>query len=717
MVFLLGKSGNLFQPGNMMRRLFQEEADRHFLWAPVLIAAGVIIYFTLQSEPGWMAAFASASGAALLAAILVWRKRAGLAFVVALVAFGFVLGKVRTESLMTPVLHKDSRVVTVSGWVESVEFKSANRQRAVIRVTALEPLPPELTGLAGKLRISFSRRDGDLHPGRLITFRARLFKPRRPVAPGAFDFARRDWFRGIGGSGFAFGDVAVSDEPADRPFDLAIGDYVAGLRNAIASAVRTHLDGDVAAFAVAVLTGMRGELPEASVANLRAAGLAHLLAISGLHMGLVAITIFGLMRSVLALSSHAALRWPIKKWSALAALLGGAVYLALSGGAVSTQRAYVMIAIMFLAVIVERPAISMRNVALAALLILLLRPESVLNVSFQMSFLAVIGLVALYEMRGASKPRWITLQASDGWPWRTAKRSVLYIGGVVFTTLVASLATAPVAAYHFNRVAVLGVVANLVAIPLMGIVIMPMALVGVLLIPFGLEGVPFTVAGWGISLVLEAAEATAALSGAMRHVSAMPPEALLLFVFGGLWICLWQRPWRWAGSCLLVLGVVVSALTERPDVLVEQEAKNIAVRVQGGQLALSSSTSARFAAERWLAADGDGAALSEASLRAGITCDEEGCIALGRGGMRIAFLNSPSALRDECDTADIVVTAFSFRGSCGGARFVVDRFALYRYGAHALYFKVGDAKAPEIRVERVADRRGNRPWTEAAGDQ
>lgn len=695
--------------GEVVGRFWQSEPDRHFLWAPVLLSAGLIVCFSLHNEPGWMTVAVGACGAGIIAALTARYLGLGAALVIVLVAAGFILGKARTEFLMTPVLGKDTGVVTLTGWVESVEIKSVKRQRAVVQVVSLEPAG---ANRIEKLRISFSRKTLDLVPGTLISFKARLFKPRWPVAPGAFDFARRDWFRGIGGSGFAFGETVLDIEDIDRPVGLAALSQVAWLRNEIAAAARERLDGEVAAFAVAVLTGMRGGLSDESVDNLRAAGLAHLLAISGLHMGLVAFTLFWLVRAALALSVHAALRWPIKKIAAVAALLGGAVYLALSGGAISTQRAYIMIAIMFLAVLVDRPAISMRNVALAALLILMWRPESVLNVSFQMSFLAVIGLIALYEARDKARRGWLALRASDGWAVFVTKRSMLYVGGVILSTLVAGLATGPVAAYHFNRVAVFGAVANLVAIPLMGALIMPMALIGTLLIPLGLEGIPFAISGWGISIVLDTANWAAGLPGAMRHVAAMPPASLLLFVLGGLWICLWRRRRRWAGIGLLAMGVAGSAIVGRPDVLIEQEAKSVAIRVEAGHLVPSSARSSRFAVERWLAADGDGSTLKEAAARGGITCDETACVAKGKGGRRIAFVSHPSALWDECGRADVVVTAFSFRSACRNAQLVVDRYALYRYGAHALYFN-----KERIEVKRVADQRGERPWSRPVGDQ
>lgn len=636
--------------------------------------------------------------------VLLWRQWRAVAFCVVLVALGGCLGKARTELLATPALETDTSVVTVTGWIERVEFISDNRQRAVVRVVEAEPELPSPGNL--RVRISFSRKRGDLVAGVPVSFKARLFAPKRPVAPGAFDFARRDWFRGIGGSGFGFGDVTVLSGLGTGPLSLVVENIVSRIRVAIASAVRRHLTGNAAEFMIAVLTGVRGGLSETTVEQLRAAGLAHLLAISGLHMGLVAFTLFALCRAMLALSSHATLHWPIKKWSAAMALVGGAGYLVLSGAAVSTQRAYLMIAIMFAAVILDRPAISMRNVALAALAILLFRPESVLNVSFQMSFLAVVGLVALYEVR---EGRWRTQgngRTQTSRIRRTARQVAVYFAGICLSTLVASLATGPIAAFHFNRVAVFGVIGNLAAIPLMGLLIMPFALVGTLLVPVGLEGPFYTVAGWGANVLLWVSADASAIPGAVRHVASMPGPALILMVFGLLWICLWRSWWRWAGIGIALCGLLVNATSQRPDILIEQDAKLVAVRNLSGEFVLSSASRARFAVERWLAADGDAATPAEAVGRAGMRCDAEGCAILAKGGIEVAYLQEPSALWEECNRADILIAAFSLNRACSGPNVLIDRFALYKYGAHALYLGENG-----VRVERVAEWRGNRPWT------
>jgi len=695
----------LRQTVQSVKRMLAEEVDRYILWSPVLIAAGAVTYFSLSVEPSWPMVAGLYAVAAICAVALYRTGARWPALIICLVASGFLISKTRTEILSTPVLASNTSVVTVSGWVEALEFKSPRKQRALIRVIRLEPWTNN--PLPEKLRISLSRKTGDLAVGSAVSFKAKLFKPRKPISPGAFDFARRDWFRGIGGSGYGFGEVTAVVNPGPRPFGIWLGAEISNIRTRIANAVKAHLQGDEAAFAVAILTGLRGGIPDVIVGHLRAAGLAHLLAISGLHMGLIAFSLFSLVRALFALSERAVLELPIKKWAAVLALLGATAYLLVSGAAISTQRAYIMVTIMLLAIIVARPAISMHNLALAAILLLVWQPESVLNVSFQMSFLSVVALIALYEKRarigfdGAPKNR------SNGHILWRARRVLLYIAGIALSTLVAGLATGPIAAYHFNRVAVFGMVANLIAIPLMALVIMPLALVGVLLIPFGMESVPFALAGWGITLLLKSAEVAANIPGSIHHVPSTSAPALLAMVVGMLWFCLWRTRLRWFGAVSISVGLAMTIFARQPDILIDQEARVIAVRTLGGRLVPTSKTAARFAVERWLSRDGDSASPAEASSRQGMVCDREGCIAMTHTGKRVAWLNHASALWDECGRSDIVITSFSYRGKCGSAKLVIDRYALYRNGAHAVYLTTTGFK-----VVRVVDHRGHRPWSD-----
>jgi competence protein ComEC len=458
---------------------------------------------------------------------------------------------------------------------------------------------------------------------------------------------------------------------------------------------------------VALLTGLRGGIPEAVVAALRDAGLAHLLAISGLHLGLMAGFAFFIVRLALAAVEPVALRYPIKKWAAAAALLAAFSYMLLTGATVPTQRAFVMAALVLVAVMIDREAISMRPVALAALVVLALRPESLLSASFQLSFAAVVGLVAFYE---AVRRHWpAAARARSRW-----RRAGLYVAAVAATTVVASLATAPFAAFHFGRIATLGLVANLIAVPVTALWIMPWGLLALALMPVGLEGLALAPMEWGIALVIAVARACAGLPGAVVLLPAWPLSALVGIALGGLWLCLWRGRWRWAGLAGLGLGLALSASGRPPDILVDETGRLFAVRTGDGALALSSTRVARFVGSMWLrrngqeapapwAEAGDDEAWPDGTLR----CDRLACVYRPRGKPLVALVRDPRALAEDCALAQVVVAAVPVRGACDGPALVVDRFDLWRGGAHALWLgKDGE----DVRVADVESRQGRRPW-------
>ena len=326
---------------------------------------------------------------------------------------------------------------------------------------------------------------------------------------------------------------------------------------------------------------------------MRNSGLAHLLAISGLHIGLVASILFVAVRGLLALVEPLALRHPIKKWAASVALAGAFGYLLLTGATVPTQRAFLMVALVLVAVLTDRSAFSMRTVALAAMAILVLRPESLLSVSFQMSFAAVVALIATYETLGARFAGW---RRSAAWP----RRVLLYLLGVGLTTVVASLATMPFAAYHFNQVAHYGLAANLLAVPLTALWIMPWGVATYVLLPFGLEALALAPMGWGIEAVVGIAETVAAWSGSISRLVAPAPAALALVSLGGLWLCLWVGRWRLWGVAAICDGLLIGLAARPPDILIDGRGDVAEVRDGAGGLRLSSARANGFRTETWL---------------------------------------------------------------------------------------------------------------------
>jgi competence protein ComEC len=463
-------------------RALEAERDRWILWVPVLFGGGILFYFALADEPAVRLALALLLGALGLS-LAVRHARLGLCLGGAALAFasGFAVAKLRTEIVRAPVLAHEIRYAEVAGFVETHELRDKGRARITLRVLSLDALGPDETPY--RVRISMPQAyAAKARIGEAVTLRATLQPPPEPVEPGAFDFARQAWFARLGATGYAKSKVAPLAGAPAPPWDLSAWSQVDALRAAINGRIRTALPGETGEIAVALITGERGGISEKVAESMRDSGLTHILSISGLHI--MAGTVFWLARALLALVPWLALRYPIKKWAAAAALGAATFYLVLSGAAVPTVRSWIKMSIVLVAVMLERPAITMRNVALAALAILVVSPESLFDPSFEMSFAAVVGLVALYE--------WLSNRQRDGLRdaspvWRSVHRGAILAGGAAATTLVAGTAIAPFALYHFHRMTHYGLVANLLAAPLVSILIMPMAVLSLAVMPLGLE--------------------------------------------------------------------------------------------------------------------------------------------------------------------------------------------------------------------------------------
>lgn len=677
------------------------ERGRLFLWAPVGMAAGAGAYLSLPFEP-------SAASVALLcaaaAALFVLAMRTRLFVPLALIACtaaGIGVAKLRVELLHNPVVAQRSGLVEVRGWVESVT-DLASGVRVVLRVRAIEGWSEDR--LPRNLRLNIYGGDVNVQAGQAVSVRTRLEPVPGPVEPGGFDFGRRAWFLGIGGVGEAFAAVADS-QAGSAPLDIRARAWADGLRLAISQRIAQAVEGARGGLLIAVTTGRRGDLDAQAMDDLRAAGLAHLLAISGLHMALIAGTAFWTVRALLAMHGGLALRFAIKKWAAVAAFGVAAGYLVLSGMSVSTQRAFIMVGIMFLAILVDRPAISIRNVAVAAMIVLVFRPESAVDVSFQMSFMTVTVLVAFFEWRMGRKDREGRRTATRGVWGRAWRSGMVYGGGVCITTMLAGIATGPISAYHFNTVAAYGVLANLVAVPLMGVSVMPLALFAVFAMPLGLEPWFLQPAAVFVSVILDTADWVASLPGAVRTVATPPPAAALAMVGGMLVLSLVQARWRLAGFALIAAGLLAGGSAQRPIVLVERDGKVAAIRNADGALVLTSSRAGRFAAGRWLGADGDAETPSAAAMRPGLACDQHACVGRTGSGVEVAWLRGSGALWDECREAAIVVASFPIGAGCAGPRVVIDWWDIYGGGAHAVYEIDG-----ELVVRTANGSRGTRPW-------
>jgi competence protein ComEC len=464
------------------------------------------------------------------------------------------------------------------------------------------------------------------------------------------------------------------------PLDIRVAAPLAHLRDTIRRRIEAALPGDPGHVAAALIIGDQGGISERTQEAMRASGLGHVLSISGLHMALVAGTSFWFIRALLALSVGLALTRPIKKWAAAGALAVAVVYLGLSGAGVATQRAFIMLAIMLTAILIDRRAITLRNVALAALVVLVMSPDALLTASFQMSFAATAALIAAFEAISAWRDQRRPLNDA-----RTlAARVRWYVASLALTSLVAGLATAPFVAFHFQRLAPLSLVANLAAMPAVGFIVMPMALAAVLVMPFGLEVLPLTAMKWGLSWMGWVAEATAAWSTGYGSLPKAPAAALALVVAGFLWLVLWRERWRLAGLAPMVLALPLALMAARPDILVDEGGSVAAVRGESGRLAILNGKGADFEVEYWLRADADARATDDPGLTEGVSCDPLGCVAR-LDGAEVALVIRADAFAEDCRRSAVIVSRFAAPAGCAAHALVIDRAALARFGAHALY--------------------------------
>jgi competence protein ComEC len=684
------------------------EQERWFPWSVAAFAGGIAAYFAASSEPTLVVTGAIALVAVASGVLGYVSTNTVVRFACALLAaagMGFAAGKLRTERMDAPIIARDTGPVRVTGRIEDVEIRAANRARIVLAPSSLEDsdTPP------ARVRVTLigTRAVETAVPGAHVSALAVLRPPPEPVLPHGYDFARWAYFQGIGGVGFTYGAPQPIDNAPEPTMTERFRASILAWRLAITKRVETAVPGPDGAIAAALITGTRASISEEDTEAYRDSGLAHVLSISGLHLGLAGLGIFFVVRALLALSPALALTQPIKKWAAVAAFFSASFYLLISGGGAPAVRSHLMLSAMLLGVIADRPALSMRAVAIAALLILAVTPDEIVNPGFQMSFAAVIGLIALAEW-AASRPR---PEELAGRVLRTMRKARRYVLGMLAASLVATLATTPFAIYHFDRAASYSLLANLLAEPIVAFVIMPSAAASVVMMPFGLEAGPLQSMGWGVHQITAIAHWVAGLPGASTLIRAWPLGALLGIVFGGLWIALWRRSWRWFGLAPIAASFVAIQLSTPADVFIARDAQSAAVRGEDGRLVILGARADEYTTAQWLLRDGD--RRNAAAASAGASCDELGCVAKAAGGRTIALSLKIGALREDCARADILISAIPVRSECGGPQLVVDRFDVFRDGATALSFG-----ADGIRVETVNGARGARPWSlRGQGDQ
>jgi competence protein ComEC len=670
------------------------ERGRFALWLPVFMGTGVLAYFGLRTEPPPWLGLALALPA-LTACCVLKRRIPARALVMALAAAAVGFAAAQFATARAPPQPTLPRTATVlSGKVRSVELLPEGRRLALeaVQLDASEPLQRWL-------RVRLKKGDGqEIATGDIVRVRALVRPPMPPAYPGAWDLQRDAWYTGQAGSGYALGNVElVAHTPPSGPLRV-----VQRLREVIAQHISSAVPGAAGAICVTLLTGIATGIPPPDREAFTASGLAHLLAVAGLHIGIVMGWALALFRLGFATSEYATLRWPTKGLSALAALLAGGGYMVLTGMHLPIVRSFAMACLYTVAVLAGRQAVSLRGLALAATVLLLLSPQELPGVSFQMSFSAVLALISGYE---ALRP---ALRRLSGRSW--SRRFALHLAALALTSALAGTASAPFAAYHFGRMQVYFIVANMAAVPLAAFWVMPAGLVALLLLPFGLDWLAFVPMGWGASAILYVARTTASWPAATFDVPHMPVWGLLLTALGIAWIGLWRSRLRLAGTPVLALGLISPMLVQPADVLVSADARLIGVRLADAVYLQSIAGASKFTREAWLRYWAARASIpipkGVETVDGAIACRTDACLLWPQPTARPILLVRGAPNPDECAEASVMVSAEPARGLCRRPwPALVDRFTVWRYGATAIWL---DGTRAHILTDRRY--RGDRPW-------
>ncbi len=726
-------------------RMAAEEVGhgRLILFSPVFLGAGAATWFLAASD------FPAISLSLCLLVLIIavafcgyGRTRMRTALLALLLFVGGALSA-QIETWRANTLILDSAVTTtVTGRVERREGAGPGRWRYILAVSSTDA--PEIKRPPERISALVRGAGQAFELGDVIEGRARLTPPAGPALPHLYDFAFGAYFDGIGANGFFYGapkKVGLPIEQAGSAGETIL-EWLYRLRSGIGDRIRSILPGDTGAFAASLVTDERRAISDDTTEALRQSGLAHIVAISGLNMALSAGIFFVGLRILLSLSPGIAQAWPTKKIAAAGALAAVTAYYLISGFAVSAERAFIMMAIMLVAVFFDRPSISLRNVALSALLILAVSPSEVLGPSFQMSFAATLALVAGYDL-------W------KGRPMREsafAKLPVLkpffmvgsFFGGILLTSLIGGFSTALFSIEHFHRLSAYGLPANLMAMPVISFIVMPFGMIAMLLMPFGLDGWGWQIAGFGLDLVIWIAKTVSSWGGNV-DVGRLPGWYFPTAVFGFLLLTLLKTRLRHTGTAIVATSTLIIALlpgARTPDVAIAEDGRLVAV-IDGDAMASNREKPPAFIFEQWqralaieghlkaamldapkapTAPDGERLRLSsdqqreakEAMRKAATTGPPSSfsclkgawCTAQLAKGKTLTVIDNAAYLGPACDTADIVVTPVRLRfDRCRSGALLFTGETLRKSGSVELRFT-------DTGIETItAFDRLLRPWT------
>ena len=663
------------------------QRGNHLAWVPVCLAIGIGSYFSLTFEPitvVWWSGIIVVSIMAVVVRLLPYSV-APLLMACALVLVGAGLAKARVNLVTEPILSF-RYYGPIQGRVIKIDRSASDATRLTLDNVVLSRMGPAKTPSRVRVSLHGDHTTPLFVPGETIMTTGHLSQPSGPAEPYGFDFQRHAFFMKLGAVGYTRNPV-VGLQGSQKNWRL----WIYAQRVAISRAVQREMPGEPGAFAAAIMTGDRAAMGQGTLADLRASNLAHLLAISGLHMGLLTGVIFTIVRFFIACFPFIALRVPTKKIAAVCAIVAGFFYLLLSGGNVATERAFIMITVMFVAILLDRRALTLRAVAMAAIVVLIIAPEALVGPGFQMSFAATTALVVVFQQM-----RKFDLTRFPKW-----QRGIL---SVVISSAVAGFATAPFAAAHFNMIAHYGLVANLLSVPLMGVLVMPAAVFAACLAPIGLAWIGLWFMEQGLKWIMYVAHTVGQAEGAVGHVAAPSQWVVPLMGLGLVWLAIWSGRGRVIGAAIAAVGFVLWSQTTRPALLVADNGALIGRATQDGR-ALSRAKGSGFVAGIWLENDGAPVDQDVAAARDGLNISGR-VVRTDLGPWSVMQVSGKTALADlnGCGGADVLISNQADAGDRPCLIYDLDR--LRKTGSLAL--DIDDQNVLTITSARSVT--GSRPW-------
>lgn len=686
---------------NKIRDQCLAERSRWVLWLPVLLGLGVGTYFGLENEPSlWLPSALAVGG--LFASLLLRRVSAValLLLCVAIVAGGLALGAWRSHHVAEPVLTRDLYPQEITGIVAEITTRP-DSTRFTLRNAHIPDLAAEETPKFVTVSLR-QHASGDIVLGDKIRLRAGFFPPPKPVIPGGYAFNRHFFFKQIGATGYSPGyqqpEILEKAEESG-----GVSQFIARTRHNIARWLIEHMGKEEGAIAAALMVGESRAIPTEIYDAMRKAGLVHVLAISGMHLSLAAGIFFFSARLVLAAIPRFSARYDGKKLAALIALAGAFIYLMLAGAPISARRSFVMVALVLIAVMLSRNPTPMRSLCFAAVVILLIAPESLLNPGFQLSFSATIGILAYYEYWREKNTR----AEPHEWNWQRRMRN--FWGGIIITSAVATVTTTPYILHHFDELPLYSILANLLVMPLVSFWIMPMVVLVMVLMPLGIAGWVLPLLKLGLYLMHHMAAWVAVLPYAVLSLPPLPTFALVLVTLGGLWICLWQLKWRHWGWLPIAVGMASLWFYQPPDMIISGDGKKIAIRSGDNSAVMLRGQRSGFMQDGWLRfMQVEAFGLRRHAAEDVLRCDDLGCI-YHLHDKQVAVIDHRAALAEDCATADLTLvphwSAYHDAKHLCPDGMLFDRSWLRKAGG-AVFWLDGN-----IRYRTVAETLGNRPWS------